>query len=142
MAIAVNPEDVRYSKYIGRSVVHPIRHDKLPIIADSMVDQEFGTGKLTFAIIKLVGVKRAFNYKVHKHLAQLILNVGAVKVTPAHDQKDYEIAVRHGIEMLSIFDNQGIANKNCSEFSVCKILYNTVNNFNTSNDYFSGTTSV
>lgn len=45
MAIAVNPKDTRYSKYIGRSVIHPIRHDKLPIIADSTVDQEFGTGK-------------------------------------------------------------------------------------------------
>ena len=62
MAIAVNPEDVRYSKYIGRSVMHPIRHDKLPIIADSMVDQEFGTGKFAFVIIKHVAVKRAFNH--------------------------------------------------------------------------------
>jgi valyl-tRNA synthetase len=48
MAIAVNPEDTRYSKYIGRSVIHPIRHDKLPIIADSTVNQEFGTGKFRY----------------------------------------------------------------------------------------------
>lgn len=45
MAIAVHPEDIRYKKYVGRSVIHPVRHNKLPIIADSQVDQQFGTGK-------------------------------------------------------------------------------------------------
>lgn len=44
MAIAVHPEDERYSKYIGKFVRHPIRYDSLPIIADSKVDKQFGTG--------------------------------------------------------------------------------------------------
>ncbi|KAI9551128.1 hypothetical protein GHT06_003105 [Daphnia sinensis] len=84
MAVAVHPEDMRYKQYIGRSVIHPVLHTKLPVIADPEVDQQFGTG--------------------------------ALKVTPAHDPKDYEIAKRHGLEMFSIFDDRGISNKNCNQF--------------------------
>jgi len=43
-AIAVHPEDPRYSHLIGRSVFHPFRHEEIPIIADEYVDQDFGTG--------------------------------------------------------------------------------------------------
>lgn len=45
MAIAVHPNDDRYSKYIGRHVLHPIRETFIPIIADSSIKREFGTGK-------------------------------------------------------------------------------------------------
>ena len=41
-----------------------------------------------------------------------------MKITPAHDIKDFEIAKRHDLKMLSIFDNRGFANENCGEFSV------------------------
>lgn len=43
-AIAVHPKDKRYKKLIGRSVVLPIVNKEIPIIADEMVDMEFGTG--------------------------------------------------------------------------------------------------
>lgn len=43
-AVAVNPEDERYKKLIGKNVILPILGRKIPIIADSMVDKEFGTG--------------------------------------------------------------------------------------------------
>ncbi|GAB0174793.1 MAG: valine--tRNA ligase [Candidatus Altimarinota bacterium] len=43
-AIAVHPKDKRYKKLIGRSVVLPIVNKEIPIIADDMVDMEFGTG--------------------------------------------------------------------------------------------------
>ena len=33
---------------------------------------------------------------------------GVVKVTPAHDQNDYEVGKRHGLEFLTIFDEKGI----------------------------------
>ncbi len=46
-----------------------------------------------------------------------------MKITPAHDVKDFEIAKRHGVKMLSIFDNRGLANENCGEFSVTQISY-------------------
>ncbi|MDD5790456.1 MAG: valine--tRNA ligase [Spirochaetia bacterium] len=43
-AVAVNPEDERYKNLIGKKVVLPIINKEIPIIADSYVDKEFGTG--------------------------------------------------------------------------------------------------
>ena len=43
-AVAVNPEDERYQALIGRKVLLPIINREIPIIADSYVDMEFGTG--------------------------------------------------------------------------------------------------
>ena len=44
LAIAVNPEDERYKDYIGKHAIIPVIERKIPIIADSYVDSEFGTG--------------------------------------------------------------------------------------------------
>jgi valyl-tRNA synthetase len=46
VAIAVNPDDERYSRLIGETAVLPIVGRRLPIIADSYVKPEFGTGAL------------------------------------------------------------------------------------------------
>jgi valyl-tRNA synthetase len=43
-AIAVNPEDARYKHVVGRSAIVPLLNREIPIIADDMVDPEFGTG--------------------------------------------------------------------------------------------------
>jgi valyl-tRNA synthetase len=43
-AVAVHPEDERYRSWIGRRVRLPILNRSIPIIADTMVDREFGTG--------------------------------------------------------------------------------------------------
>ncbi len=43
-AVAVNPEDERYAALVGKSVVLPLMNREIPIIADAMVDREFGTG--------------------------------------------------------------------------------------------------
>ena len=43
-AVAVHPEDERYSHLIGSTVVLPIINKEIPIIADEFVDKEFGTG--------------------------------------------------------------------------------------------------
>ena len=43
-AVAVNPNDKRYKKYIGKSVTLPLVGREIPIIADEYVDPEFGTG--------------------------------------------------------------------------------------------------
>ena len=45
-AVAVNPEDERYQKYIGQKAVLPLIGRELPIIADPYVDVDFGTGAL------------------------------------------------------------------------------------------------
>ncbi len=70
VAVAVNPKDPRFTKYIGRKVIRPFPHAEIPIIADEHVDIEFGTG--------------------------------ALKITPAHDKADFEIGVRHGLEIIDI----------------------------------------
>ena len=44
VAIAVHPEDKRYKNYIAKQVHLPLTDLTIPIIADSMVDREFGTG--------------------------------------------------------------------------------------------------
>jgi valyl-tRNA synthetase len=66
VAIAVHPDDPRYAAYIGKSVLLPLLGRELPVVADAMVDREFGTG--------------------------------AVKITPAHDFNDFEVAERHGLD--------------------------------------------
>src|SRR5271163_154597 len=43
-AVAVNPEDERYRGLIGKTVILPLVQRRIPIIADAMVDREFGTG--------------------------------------------------------------------------------------------------
>jgi valyl-tRNA synthetase len=43
-AVAVHPDDERYQRYIGRKVLLPLMNREIPIIADSYVDREFGTG--------------------------------------------------------------------------------------------------
>jgi valyl-tRNA synthetase len=43
-AVAVHPEDERYKRLIGKKVVLPLMNREIPIIADEMVDREFGTG--------------------------------------------------------------------------------------------------
>ena len=43
-AVAVNPNDERYSEYVGKYVILPIVNKKIPIIADMHADPEFGTG--------------------------------------------------------------------------------------------------
>lgn len=45
-AVAVNPDDERYSRYIGMFVVLPVVGKKIPVIGDSYVDISFGTGAL------------------------------------------------------------------------------------------------
>ena len=76
MAIMVNPDDDRYKDVIGKTVILPIRNIEIPIIADSYVDMEYGTG--------------------------------AVKVTPAHDPNDYEVGLRHNLDMPECINEKGI----------------------------------
>jgi len=43
-AIAVNPDDERYKDFVGKTVTLPIVGREIPVVADSYVDMEFGTG--------------------------------------------------------------------------------------------------
>lgn len=43
-AVAVHPEDERYTHLIGKKVVLPLMNKEIPVVADTYVDKEFGTG--------------------------------------------------------------------------------------------------
>jgi len=75
-AVAVHPDDPRYKDLIGKMVLLPLVNRMIPIIADELVDPEFGTG--------------------------------AVKVTGAHDPNDFEMAMRHNIDMPIIMNEHGV----------------------------------
>jgi valyl-tRNA synthetase len=45
-AVAVHPDDERFKKYIGKSVIVPMLNREIPVIADEYVSMEFGTGAL------------------------------------------------------------------------------------------------
>lgn len=74
-AVAVHPDDTRYREMVGKTVLLPLMNREIPVIADSYVDPEFGTG--------------------------------AVKITPAHDPNDYEMALRHGLPMPGVIGEDG-----------------------------------
>ncbi|HQP31195.1 MAG TPA: valine--tRNA ligase, partial [Deltaproteobacteria bacterium] len=84
-AVAVNPEDERYAGMIGREVILPILNRPIKIVADAVVDREFGTG--------------------------------AVKITPAHDLNDYEMSLRHGLQVLVVIDESGVMNKHAGPYA-------------------------
>ena len=46
VAIAVNPKDKKYKKFVGKTAINPLNDRKMKIIADSYVDMDFGTGAL------------------------------------------------------------------------------------------------
>ncbi|MBA2668734.1 MAG: valine--tRNA ligase [Trueperaceae bacterium] len=71
-AVAVHPEDERYTAMIGARVRIPLTDRTVPVIADEAVEREFGTG--------------------------------ALKITPAHDQTDFEIGERHGLGRPVVID--------------------------------------
>ncbi len=43
-AVAVHPDDDRYKEFVGKTIKLPLTNREIPIIADSFVDKEFGTG--------------------------------------------------------------------------------------------------
>ncbi|MBI3564090.1 MAG: valine--tRNA ligase, partial [Elusimicrobia bacterium] len=74
-AVAVNPKDPRWKHMVGKKVLIPFIDRAIPVIEDSYVEFEFGTG--------------------------------ALKVTPAHDQNDWEIGQRHGLAAIKAIAPDG-----------------------------------
>ena len=70
-AVAVNPNDERYKDIVGKTLILPIVHREIPVIADDYVEMDFGTG--------------------------------CVKITPAHDPNDFEVGLRHNLEIIDTF---------------------------------------
>ncbi len=78
-SIAVHPEDERFKHLVGKNALIPLINKPIPILADSYVDREFGTG--------------------------------ALKITPAHDQNDYEVGIRHDLPVVDILNEDGTLNE-------------------------------
>ncbi len=86
-AVAVHPDDKRYQKYIGKEldIETVLGKAKIKVVADKMVDQEFGTG--------------------------------VVKITPAHDFDDFEVAKRHNLPMVQVIRLDGKMNQKAGKFA-------------------------
>ena len=69
-AVAVNPEDERYQKLIGRKVLLPIVNREIPIVADSYVDMEFGTG-----VVKITPAHDPNDFEVGKRHNLPVINI-------------------------------------------------------------------
>lgn len=82
-AVAVHPEDERYKDLIGKRVKLPLTDKLIPIVADTYVEREFGTG--------------------------------VVKITPAHDPNDWEVAKRHDLPVINILNPDGTLNSEAPE---------------------------
>ena len=65
--------------------------------------------------IKLPLLEREVVIIADEHVA-MDFGTGVVKVTPAHDQNDYEVGKRHDLEFITVFDDKGILNDFAGEF--------------------------
>jgi len=66
--------------------------------------------------IKLPLIDREIEIITDEHVDREF-GTGVVKVTPAHDQNDYEVGKRHDLEFITVFDESGILNDHAGEFS-------------------------
>jgi len=65
--------------------------------------------------IRLPLLKREVVIIADEHV-DMEFGTGVVKVTPAHDQNDYEVGKRHDLEFITVFDEKGILNDYAEEF--------------------------
>ncbi len=74
-AMCINPDDKKNTWLKGKHVIVPLVSREIPVIEDTYVDIEFGTGCL--------------------------------KVTPAHDINDHALGLKHGLQTIDIFNDNG-----------------------------------
>ncbi|WP_050698514.1 valine--tRNA ligase [Anaeromassilibacillus senegalensis] len=84
-AVAVHPDDERYKALIGKTLILPLVNREIPVVADTYVEQDFGTG--------------------------------VVKITPAHDPNDFEVGLRHQLEIINVMNDDGSINENGGKYA-------------------------
>ncbi|MBZ9578049.1 valine--tRNA ligase [Patescibacteria group bacterium] len=91
-AVAVNPKDPRYKKYIGKTIVIQtvLGKNKMKVIGDRAVDMSFGTG--------------------------------AMKVTPAHDLHDFEIGEKYKLEKKQVIGPDGRMTKLAEKYAGLTVM--------------------
>jgi valyl-tRNA synthetase len=90
-AVAVNPKDRRYRKWVGKEIEVEglLGKFKIKVIEDEMVDMKFGTG--------------------------------VVKITPAHDPNDFEAGKRHNLEIKKVINIDGKLNESTGPYAGLKV---------------------
>ncbi len=83
-AVAVHPDDERYQGIIGKTLILPLVGREIPVVADTYVEKDFGTG--------------------------------VVKITPAHDPNDFEVGLRHNLEIINVMNEDGSINENGGKY--------------------------
>ncbi len=96
-AVAVHPDDERYKAFIGKKL-------RLPLIEWIRKDRQ---GSEISAEVPLVS-----SWRVDREFG-----TGAVKVTPAHDPVDFEIAQENKLPEVQVMDSRGFMNENAGSFS-------------------------
>jgi len=91
-AVAVHPNDKRYKKYVGKTI-----------------EIETVLGKAKIKVIADTHVDPKFG-------------TGAVKITPAHDPNDFEVAKRHNLEVREVIDQFGKLNKKTGPYVGMKVM--------------------
>ena len=91
-AVAVNPKDPRYKKYIGKTIVIQtvLGKAKMKVIGDRSIDMSFGTG--------------------------------AMKVTPAHDLHDFEIGEKYKLEKKQVIGPDGRMTKLAEKYAGLTVM--------------------
>jgi len=91
-AVAVHPDDKRYTKYVGKVIeVEGVNGPfTVQVVADEMVDPNFGTG--------------------------------VVKITPAHSFDDWDVAQRHNLPAKRVINHDGTMNHEAGRFEGMTIL--------------------
>lgn len=84
-ALAVNPNDGRYKKFIGKNVVVPVVGRLIPVVADDYVDIEFGTG-----VLKITPAHDPNDFEVGIRHDLPILNVMNDDATMNENTGEYE----------------------------------------------------
>mmetsp|Transcript_11288 Transcript_11288/g.11328 ORF Transcript_11288/g.11328 Transcript_11288/m.11328 type:complete len:923 (+) Transcript_11288:182-2950(+) len=87
VAVAVHPDDPRYKHLIGRKIIHPF----IP--------------------------EREMRVVADSQLVDMTFGTGAVKITPAHDYRDFECGERHGLATINIFTEDGKINENGGRYA-------------------------
>lgn len=90
-AVAVHPDDRRYQKYIGKTI-----------------EFEGLIGPVKLQVIADAYVDPEFG-------------TGVVKITPAHDKNDYEVGLRHGLEVKSVIGLDGRLNSLAGKYAGMKV---------------------
>ncbi len=107
-AVAVNPDDERYRHLIGRSVVLPLVHRQIPVIADEYVDMEFGTG-----VVKITPAHDFNDFEVGKRHGLDRINVLDESAVINSAGRQYEGLDRYAArkKIIADLEEQGLLEK-------------------------------